>query len=191
MIPRFFQGEFRIEGTSEAPKIVGYAAVFNTLSEDLGGFREKIEPGAFAEALAKNDDIMALMYHDPKLILGRRSRGTLTIREDQQGLYVEIVPPNTTVGRDAIENVRRGDVSGMSFHMNKVRDNWVKGDGVVRTVRSIGVMREVTLTTIPAYKATSVSLRAHEEDELEYVRQRIAETLATPGRDALAKRLGY
>jgi HK97 family phage prohead protease len=89
--------------------------VFNARSANLGGFREEIAPGAFTDALAANEEVLALVEHSPEKILGRRSMGTLTLAQDDKGLRVEIDPPNTTVGNDAVENVRRGDIKGMSF----------------------------------------------------------------------------
>jgi HK97 family phage prohead protease len=150
-------------------------------------------PGAFSGALSANEDILALMYHDPKLILGRRSRGTLKILEDNKGLYVEISPPDTSVGRDALENIRRGDIAGMSFRFAKAKDAWARnGAELVRTIHTIGKLHEVTLTPIPAYEATSASVRAADVDEAAaYIKARIAELEATPARDALGKRMGY
>jgi HK97 family phage prohead protease len=95
-----------IDGADGKRKIVGYAAVFNARSANLGGFREEIAPGAFTDALAANEEVLALVEHSPEKILGRRSMGTLTLAQDDKGLRVEIDPPNTTVGNDAVENVR-------------------------------------------------------------------------------------
>ncbi|HEX9344233.1 MAG TPA: HK97 family phage prohead protease, partial [Actinomycetota bacterium] len=160
---RFFSNaELRvIDGPSGRPRIVGYAAVFNARSGDLGGFREEIAPGAFTDALAADGDVLALVEHNPGLILGRRSSSTLSLQQDARGLRVEIDPPNTTVGNDAIENVRRGDIKGMSFRFPRgAKDSWRKdGSDSVRTLHKVGLL-EVTLTSIPAYDATSVSLRA-------------------------------
>jgi HK97 family phage prohead protease len=144
----------------ETPKIVGYAAVFNSLSQDLGGFREQITPGAFAGAIADGKEVLAMLHHDPKMTIGRRSRGTLTLKEDEKGLHVEIVPPNNTLGKDAIESVRRGDISGMSFRFSGAKDEWGRDNaGRVRTIKSFANVPEVTLTPIPAYEATSAELR--------------------------------
>ena len=104
----------------EPLKIRGYAAVFNQLSERDLGFRERIMPGAF-KSLSGND-VRALVNHDPSQIIGRTKSGTLTMREDDHGLLVEISPPNTTLGRDAVESIKRGDLDQMSFAFQIVKD---------------------------------------------------------------------
>ena len=93
--------EVREEG--EDPKIVGYASVFNKLSEDLGFGREKVKRGAFAESIGK-DDIRALWNHDSNIVLGRNTSGTLKLEEDQKGLKVEISPPSSF---PYLETIRR------------------------------------------------------------------------------------
>jgi len=175
---RFISDELRVLDAADVPpKIVGYAAMFNSLSLDLGGFREKIAPGAFREAIAGNREVLALMHHDAKMIVGRRSAGTLTIAEDGQGLAVEIFPGNTTTGRDAIEMVRRKDIKGMSFRFNNARSTWERnGNDKVRTIISIGELMEVTLTGIPAYESTTAEVRSA-IDRLE------TEATATPRRN--------
>src|SRR5262245_37738871 len=87
-------------GDGDRPLIVGHAAIFDALSEDLGGFRERIRPGAFKRSLEANADVRALVDHQPSLILGRSRAGTLRMREEANGLLVEIDPPSTTAGRD-------------------------------------------------------------------------------------------
>lgn len=160
----FFADELRVVDGAEGqlPKIVGYAAVFNSLSEDLGGFREMILPGAFAGALAPDREVLALVAHDTSQILGRRSAGTLNLREDNKGLYVEISPPNNTLGKDTVESVRRKDFTGMSFRFAPdVKDDWSRESSGFRkrTIRSFGTLREVTVTGIPAYPESTAELR--------------------------------
>src|SRR5437764_788576 len=92
------------------PLIRGHAAVFNSLSEDLGGFREQIAPGAFAEAIGK-DDVRALFNHDPNFVLGRSAAKTLRLAEDMRGLAIEIDAPETPTIRDLVlAPIARGDV---------------------------------------------------------------------------------
>jgi HK97 family phage prohead protease len=100
--------------TEGVPRIAGHAALFDTMSEDLGGFRERIRPGAFAASLAE-DDVRALFNHAPNVILGRNRAGTLRLSEDAQGLRIEIDPPDTQAARDLMVPIARGDVTQMSF----------------------------------------------------------------------------
>lgn len=140
-------------------KLRGYAAVFNSLSEDLGGFKEQIMPGAFKRNLDANKDVLALGFHDERVILGRRSAGTLVLVEDSHGLYVEITPPNTTEGRDILEHVRLGNLRHMSFGFYVVEDKIEKNDGeIVRSVLDVELV-EVSIVPVPAYVDTEVALR--------------------------------
>lgn len=143
-------------------KLAGYAAVFNSMSEDLGGFREVIAPGAFRDCLAGGSDIRALRNHDPDKLLGRTSSGTLSLREDDQGLAFELDVPDTSYARDMMELVKRKDVRGMSFGFKvpKDGDSWVRsGDGkLLRTLKTV-TAGEVSVVDSPAYRATSLAVR--------------------------------
>lgn len=141
--------------------IIGHAAVFNQLSEDLGGFREQVAPGAFVESIAK-DDIRALFNHDSNVVLGRNLAKTLRLVEDEMGLAVEIDPPATTAARDIITAIERGDVSGMSigFTVRPNGSNWGQDDdgNWVRTITAAKLW-DVSPVTFPAYPQTDVALR--------------------------------
>jgi len=142
------------------PKIAGHAAVFNSLSEDLWGFREKIAPGAFGEALAKSD-IRALLNHDPNYVLGRTKNGTLRAWEDDSGLAVEIDPPRTRWAGDLLVSIERGDISQMSFAFRVGEEEWGEVNGVKeRTIVSFDEIFDVSAVTYPAYPETDVSVRA-------------------------------
>ena len=107
--------------------IEGHAAVFDNWSETLGGifpFKEKVKRGAFSESIM-SDDIRALFNHDPNYVLGRNRAGTLELREDEQGLFVKIAPPDTTWAKDLRTSIERGDITQMSFRIPwSKRDNW-------------------------------------------------------------------
>ena len=151
--------EVREEEEHAAPKVVGYPVVFNSLSTDLGGFREKIERGAFAESLKNKDEVHALFNHDDDKVLGRLGSGTLRLWEDDHGLRMELDPPNTTVGNDVVELLRRGDLVSMSFGFYDVSDSWTMLDGTdVRTINSARLF-DVSIVTNPAYKESSVGVR--------------------------------
>ena len=153
--------EFRVESRDGEPtRITGYAAVYNALSHDLGGFRERILPGTFTRSLREQPDVRALVEHNDMLLLGRTKAGTLKITEDERGLAVEITPPDTTVGRDLIENIRLGNLDGMSFRFNTVKDAWNKtDDGTVRDLADVDLI-EVSVVSVPAYPDTEVAVRS-------------------------------
>jgi HK97 family phage prohead protease len=158
------------------PTIRGYAARFNSTSKRMRTpqgreFVERIAPGAFSDALSGGDDTKATVQHDPDVILGRRSKNTLKLSEDENGLLAEITPPDTQLGRDTVTQVDRGDLDKMSFAFRAAEDSWERGqDGCyLRTLRKIKGLADVTLTDRPAYEETSVSLRMADEaiDRLE------------------------
>ena len=152
--------ELRAESVDgEAPRITGYAAVFNELSADLGGFREKIRPGAFKETIAA-DDIRALWNHDPNFVLGRTTNGTLKLEEDQRGLRIDIKPPDTQWARDAMTTIGRGDVDQMSFGFETRDDRWTQAEGETqRELISVGLF-DVSPVTYSAYPQTSAEARS-------------------------------
>ena len=169
---RFFQiQDLQVESRSDGlgPKIVGYAAVFNKLSDDLGGFREKIKPGAFRKAL-KNSDARGLLNHNPDYVLGRQSNGTLMLKEDAKGLKMEIDPPDTQIIRDlVIAPMKRGDIREQSFGFIVEKDEWDNLEGekkdkpIVRTIIETKELFDVSIVTFPAYPDTSVALRSMEK----------------------------
>lgn len=155
--------ELRAASVDKQPVITGYAAVFNQRSNLIWNeFREVIAPGAFAESLTR-DDVRALWQHDTAQVLGRKSAGTLTLEEDERGLRVEIHPPDTQTGRDAVELIRRGDVDQMSFGFSvpPKGDSWhEEPDGtLVRTVHK-AKLYEVSPVTFPAYPTTEIGMRS-------------------------------
>lgn len=156
---RFQVAELRAEAVEgqAARSIVGYAAVFNSLSQDLGGFVEKIAPGAFAGA--GQSDVRALFNHDPSMVLGRSTSGTLTVAEDEIGLRIRITPPDTQYARDVMHLIDRGDVSQMSFGFRALKDDWANENG--QTVRTLilAELLDVSPVTFPAYTATNVQMR--------------------------------
>lgn len=152
------------EDSQEGPTIVGYAAVFDQWSEDLGGFVERVMPGAFANALSARADVRALWNHDSNLVLGRVSAGTLRLVEDEIGLRYEITPPETQAGRDAVVSIRRGDVRESSFGFETVKDAWRQAPGgrVERDLIDVKLF-DVSPVAFPAYPQATVAVRAKAE----------------------------
>ena len=159
--------ELRVEASAPGgPRIAGYAALFDSDSEDLGGFVERIAPGAFGEAI-KTSDIRSLFNHDANFVLGRVRADTLVVREDDKGLWMEVTPPDTSWARDLMVSIGRGDISQMSFafRLAKGGDEWkYETDGnAIRTIRRVAEIADVSPVTYPAYPDTSVAVRSREE----------------------------
>jgi hypothetical protein len=158
----FVVQDLRASDEGEDPKISGYAAVFNSLSEDLGGFRERIKPGAFAKTIQEHD-IRALFNHDKNHVLGRNKAGTLKLSEDEVGLRIEIDPPDTQAARDLMTSIRRGDIDQMSFGFRTIRDDWEQVEEMIlRTLIEVKLY-DVSPVTFPAYPQTTVAVRDQAE----------------------------
>lgn len=148
-------------GSNGPGTLVGYAAVYDRLSEDLGGFREVIKPGAFAGVL--NQDVRALANHDPSQLLGRSKAKTLRMREDDLGVAVEVDLADNQAGRDTAVSVRRGDMDGMSFSfvLYPGDDEWdLSTSPPTRTIHRFREIFDVGPVTYPAYAETSAAMRS-------------------------------
>lgn len=150
--------EFRMEEVErEGRTIRGYAAVYNSDSEWMGGFYEQIERGAFDDVM--NDDTRAYFNHDESLLLGRVSSGTLRIGTDARGLYYEVDLPNTSYANDLIELMKRGDVNQSSFAFLIDRDRWEERDGkTYRIIEKVSRLLDVSPVSQPAYPAATSEL---------------------------------
>lgn len=161
---RYFAAqELRMEEVDGKPMLRGYAAVYNQLSVDFGGWQEIIRPGAFSATLATGPDVRALIDHESGLsTIGRTRNGTLRLAEDGTGLRVEIDPPDTQAGRDVVTLVRRGDLNQMSFAFWTKRDNWLQtGEQVLRELLEVDINNgDVAVVTYPAYPQTSIAMRS-------------------------------
>jgi len=148
--------ELRLAGDEKAPKIEGYAAVFNVWADIGGWFRESIRPGAFAKTIKEND-IRALQNHDENLVLARNKAGTLKLREDSKGLAVDIDPVPSVWANDLLLSMRRGDVNQMSFGfmVNKQEMDYEKDERVLIDV----TLFDVSVVTFPAYPQTTAQVR--------------------------------
>lgn len=137
----------------------GHAALFDVLSDDLGGFREQISPGAFKKTLKDGADVRLLVNHDPNLVLARTKAGTLKLSEDDSGLLAEAELADTSYARDLAAVMERGDVDQMSFGFRTIRDTWNSDtEPPTRTLEEVQLF-DVSVVTYPAYPATSAELR--------------------------------
>jgi hypothetical protein len=156
---RFLSGtELRAKRDGQPLGVVGYAAVFDQLSKDLGGFREKIASGTFASAITEKQDVRCLFNHDVNHVLGRTTSGTLRLLEDSIGLEFDCDFPDNTFSRDLIASIKRGDISQCSFSFRCVEDDW-SPDNAIRTLRDVDLL-DVSPVTFPAYPQTSLDARA-------------------------------
>jgi len=154
--------ELRIDGDKQT--VVGYGAVFNSMSNDLGGFREYIGSEAFEGRL--EDDVRFLINHDG-MPLARTTNGTLRLSVDERGLKYEAkLNPNVSTSRDLMELLKDGTINQSSFAFIVEDDSWEMKDGMnVRTINKVSRLYDVSAVTYPAYNeaSSSVALRSMEQ----------------------------
>ena len=163
-------GEVRVENRADGGKmLVGYGAVFYRDGEAGTEYRlgtdvvERISPTAFNRAIQEKHDARALFNHDPNMLLGRASAGTLRLSVDKVGLRYEIDLPDTQAGKDVATSTARGDLKGSSFSFSingKEGQRFEKGkDYDVRHIVDVDLF-DVGPVTYPAYEGTSTALRS-------------------------------
>ncbi len=145
--------------------ISGYAVKWEKKSHVLGyymKFREQFKKGAFADSL-KDGDQRFLWSHDTSQVLGRTKNNTLRLQEDDIGLRFELDLPNTTLGNDTLETIKRGDVDGISFGFTNPDDHIEEFDDDIplRTIRQANLI-EVSAVAFPAYPDSEVSARGYD-----------------------------
>ena len=143
------------ESEGDEMTLEGYAAVYNS-ETDLGHFREVIKPGAFDDVL--DNDVRALINHDPNLILGRTNNGTLELSVDERGLKYKVKLGNQQYAKDFYESVKRGDISQSSFAFTIDKQSWNE-ERTVRSVDKVRQLLDVSPVTYPAYAAATVQAR--------------------------------
>jgi HK97 family phage prohead protease len=174
---RYRNGEVRAcdpkDDKDECRAVEGYAAVFNSESEDLG-FREIIMPGAFDGVIEKSD-VFALLNHDRSrgvLARSKQGKGSLTLSVDEHGLKYNFDSPDTSLGKELIENLKRGDVDGSSFSFTVAEETWenrgsdTKPDWL-RKICKIDRLFDVSPVYEPAYAETSVDCRGLDKAKAE------------------------
>ena len=184
--------ETRNQSGTASRTIVGYAAKFEKWSDPImGWFKEKIARNAFSGT--DMDDVIMCFNHDINAILARTTSDTLKLSTDETGLRFEFDAPDTTLGNDILELVRRGDISKCSFKFKVDNDQWRyadKDNGLEfdeRTIEHISKVIDVSLVVFPAYKDTEASVRELEERKAEWLKSKVPHsvTLDTSSRDRL------
>lgn len=157
-VEQSLQVERRAAGTM--PVLRGYAARFDELSEDLGGWRERIAPGAFSNVLS-SEECLALLNHDPNVVIAAVRDGSLRLTQDTRGLYVEIRPMDTQTIRDLVVTpVEQGKIRKMSFAFDVGEADWVYEGGVdIRVVKRVSRLYDVSVVAYPAYSQTDIGAR--------------------------------
>jgi HK97 family phage prohead protease len=150
--------DFEVRAEGDGMSFTGYASVFNSPSEDLGGFIEYVAPGAFKRSLQSRNEVKLLWNHDSGEPLASLRGGTMQLVEDERGLKVTAQLPQTTRGRDVAELLRTNVINEMSFGFNVIKDSWSR-DGQTRTLESVRLF-EVSVVSFGAYKATEAAVRS-------------------------------
>lgn len=168
----------------ESRLVTGYAIVFNSDSNDLGGFTERINPDALNGVIEKSDVLCLLNHNEDRGVLARSNKGdgSLSLQIDEIGLKYSFEAPNTALGDELLEGLRRGDIRTSSFAFTVEKDSWSKNEdgSYIRTIDSINELFDVSPVYRAAYDATSVKvdsrgleeMKAKEKEELsEYFKQ--------------------
>ena len=154
---RFLNSDMSVRAVDDGQdghRLEGKGVPFNDLSEDLGGFRERISPGAFD----LDHTIKSFWSHDSSLVLGSTKVDTLKLEKRSDGIHFSLDLPDTTTGRDAFESIQRGDVDGVSFGFFAHEDRIDLIDGeVIRTILK-GELIEISPVAFPAFSQTDVSV---------------------------------
>lgn len=186
------------ERSSGSPTIRGISPPWQSLSYDLGGFREQFLDTAFDEALAERPDVLGLFNHSEDHVLSRTISGTLRLGKQPEGLGFAMDAPDTTLARDLLVLIRRGDISGASFAFSlrgdqkQAEEFRQEADGAyTRTVKNANIY-DVSVVTRPAYPRSSVAVRSFEafkrEQLTEAERQQLEQLVADKAADASRRR---
>jgi HK97 family phage prohead protease len=159
---------FEVRSEDGRNTLVGYGAVFGKRSQDLGGFREVIDPKAFNRTVNNDNDVLVTMNHDVNFLLGRTGAGTARVSVDEVGVRYEVDLPETTTGADVRALAERGDLFGSSFTFSipKDGDRWERDEDGTR-IRTLTEVRLFELGPVvsPAYLDTTVAVRSLEDHE--------------------------
>lgn len=166
-VTRFLPATVSKVDVADEKRLTGYAIVFNSLSENLGGFRERILPEAVDRTLRQGTNVYALLDHkmETTSILGSTDTGLLRLKKDRHGLAVDVTPPDTSSSRDLITVMKAGLVKGMSFRYKPIRPGGMRvadeesPDGLPILEITDMTFREVSFVLSPAYLETEAKAR--------------------------------
>lgn len=156
-----------IKATFSGRTVSGYACLFEHESTDLGGFTEIISRGAFDGVLEKSD-VLALLNHSTNggvLARYRKGKGSLKLTVDDRGLKYEFEAPDTALGNELVESLKRGDIDESSFAFTVEDEEWSKkSNGVrLRRIKRFKKLHDVSPVYYPAYEGTKVGVRTAED----------------------------
>ena len=154
MEKRIFNINSRVEERENGKEVViGHASIYDSRSNNLGGFYEYIARGAFTDELIEKSDVRALINHNPDKVLARSTAGTLKLEADEKGLRYEFQIPQTSYGQDLAINLKNGNISQSSFAFTVKEDEWSSDDegNDIRTITSIDRLYDISAVTYPAY----------------------------------------
>ena len=185
MQTRTINSQFKTREDGGTLRIEGYFAVFDSTTELWPGAFESIAPGAFTEAITR-DDVRALIDHETMYVLGRNISSTLELREDERGLWGSIlINPNDQDAMNLYARVQRGDVSQCSFGFDVLNEKteFFEDGSIKWTIKEVRLY-EVSVCTFPAYKETEVEAR---KKDFEALRKRTIEANKLKLREKLKK----
>jgi len=153
---------------NQKPLIRGIAAVYDSPSEDFGGFYEVIDRGCFTKTLNENKSIKSVWNHKSEYPLGSQKNGSLVVTDTPQGIAFACNPPDTQYAKDATEAIRSGLCDQCSFIFEPVKTSWSQDPTTKQPVRHLVECKlySVDPVTFPAYPATSVGYRSEQITEV-------------------------
>ena len=170
-----------IEARSDSDEMIieGYAALYDN-ETNIGPFKETIARGAFDDVM--DNDVRALMNHDPNYVLGRTGAGTLELEADDTGLKYRIKLGEQQYAKDLYESVKRGDISQSSFAFTIAEQSWNE-NRTVRSVDKVATLLDVSPVTYPAYKDTHGLVARNEETEPELIDNAVEKTTSEENKE--------
>lgn len=153
-------------------KVTGYALVFETPSDNISGWIETIKRGAVTNDTISNSIVLAKLNHNDEKVLARSyyGKGTLSLEVDERGLKYEFDAPNTELGNELLEYLKRGDINSSSFAFTISNEpdaeKWYKKDGIIyRDIYKIDRLYDISPVFISAYESAECSKRFSEIEE--------------------------